>query len=212
MQETKLIIIRHSETEWNTINRYQGQLNSDLTERGIEQAKAIGNRLKDAHFDAVYSSDLGRAVDTAKHILAYHPEFTLHTEASLRERDFGVLSGLTREEGLQQQPEIEAAYRKGDPEYRIPEGESFRDTYERTKEAMDAIAEKHLGKTVLIVTHGGILGMCFRYAIGLPLELPRRYHFFNASYNEFFLKDKTWFVGTWGDISHLGHIGTEDDM
>ena len=62
---TRIIMIRHGETEWNQLGIYQGQLNSNLTENGLNQASAIAQRLQDFNFDYLYSSDLGRAQETA---------------------------------------------------------------------------------------------------------------------------------------------------
>src|SRR5687768_12234594 len=89
---TRLILVRHGQTEWNSSSRFQGHLDSPLTSVGIEQARALGSRLKDTPIAAVYSSDLGRAMHTARCIT----EWTGHAiipDARLRERGLGVFEG-----------------------------------------------------------------------------------------------------------------------
>ena len=209
---TRVIVIRHGETEWNQINRYQGQLDSALTERGRQQAERVGRRLAEEPFDVLYSSDLGRAVDTAKAISGACGGREIQTDTNLRERHFGILGGLTRSEARARHPVEEQGYLHGGPDYRIPDGESLRDVYLRVVSGLDAICERHAGQRIAVVTHGGVLGMLFRHAVGLSLEAPRYYRFFNASFNEFEYQNGQWVLATWGDVAHLRDIGTDDDM
>jgi len=95
MQETQVIVIRHGETEWNLANRYQGQIDSPLSVRGRQQVEAIGKRLATQPFDALYSSDLGRAMDTAGAIARCSgvSGSCIIKESGFRERHYGILGG-----------------------------------------------------------------------------------------------------------------------
>jgi probable phosphoglycerate mutase len=93
----KLICIRHGETQWNVEGREMGQLDSPLTPLGLRQAEAIADRLGKLEFDALYSSDLGRAVQTAEAI-ASRCGRDIRLDAGLRERNMGIFQGLTLEE------------------------------------------------------------------------------------------------------------------
>ncbi|WP_309400229.1 histidine phosphatase family protein [Cerasicoccus maritimus] len=208
----RLIVIRHGETEWNIQHRYQGQQDSPLTEKGRRQADAIGERLKSFKFDRIISSDLGRAVDTCRAIAQYHPDTLWEQNAGLRERNFGILAGYTRAEAAVKFPREEEGYLHGGVDYVIPEGESLRDVFHRAGNTFDSIAKCFDGQTVCVVTHGGILGMFLRHAIGIPCESTRAYKFVNAAFNEFFFEDGRWLLHTWGDISHLAQIGAIDDL
>ncbi|WP_309384489.1 histidine phosphatase family protein [Cerasicoccus frondis] len=208
----RLIVIRHGETEWNIQHRYQGQLDSPLTEKGRRQAQAIGERLKGVQFDRIVSSDLGRAVDTCRAIASHHEGTPWEQDKGLRERDFGILAGYTRAEAAEKFPREEDGYLHGGVDYIIPQGESLRDVFHRAGNAFDAIAERCGGETVCIVTHGGILGMFLRHAIGIPCEHTRCYKFVNAAFNEFSYEGGRWLLHTWGDISHLAQIGAIDDL
>lgn len=208
----RLIVIRHGETEWNIQHRYQGQLDSPLTEKGRAQASAIAERLATVKFDRLVSSDLGRAVNTAKAIARRHAGIAWDKDAGLRERDFGVLAGYTRAEAADAFPNEEEGYLHGGVDYRIPNGESLRDVYHRAGRVFDGLADQFAGQTVCVVTHGGILGMFLRHAVGIPADHARGYKFVNAAYNEFSHENGRWLLHTWGDVTHLRGIGAIDDL
>lgn len=208
----RLIVIRHGETEWNAAHRYQGQLDSPLTAKGCAQAEAIGQRLAVESFDQIVSSDLGRAVDTAARIASQHPDVPWEHDARLRERDFGILAGYTRAEAAERFPEEEAGYLHGGVDYRIPQGESLRDVFERAGMTFDDWARRCPGQSLCVVTHGGILGMFLRHVLGVPVEHARAYKFVNAAYNEFSFEDGRWLLHVWGEVAHLQGIGAIDDL
>src|SRR5437762_12807356 len=106
-----LIAVRHGETEWNVQRREMGQLESSLTQRGIQQAEAIGRRLSGISFHALYSSDLGRAVQTAE-IIAAVCQKDVRLDSGLRERHMGILQGLTWEEIRTKFPKEREAYER----------------------------------------------------------------------------------------------------
>ena len=86
---TELTVVRHGETVWNNEGRQQGHLDSPLSPLGLRQAQAIANRLASERFNAIYSSDLGRAWATAERITACH-DLEIHTDPRLRERHLGI--------------------------------------------------------------------------------------------------------------------------
>ena len=110
----KLIAIRHGETEWNAQGREMGQLDSALTERGIQQARLVAGRLNQAVFHALYSSDLGRAIQTAE-IIAAKCQKQVQLDAGLRERHMGIFQGLTLAEMRERFPKERAEFERGDP-------------------------------------------------------------------------------------------------
>jgi broad specificity phosphatase PhoE len=105
----KLIAIRHGETEWNAQGREIGQLDSPLTERGIQQARLVAGRLNQGVFHALYSSDLGRAIQTAE-IIAAKCQKPVQLDAGLRERHMGIFQGLTLPEMRERFPKERAEF------------------------------------------------------------------------------------------------------
>jgi len=206
----ELIVVRHGETVWNAEGRQQGHLDGDLNELGKRQAEAIADRLAREAFDALYSSDLARACQTARYI-ARKTGHEILTDSRLRERHLGIFQGLTMTEVQQRYPDAFARFGSGDPDYVIPDGESARQRHDRTVGCVAEIAARHPGQRLVIVAHGGVLDGLLRHALAIPLDAPRRYKLFNASLNTLFVQDGIWQLGTWGDVSHLAAIGTIDD-
>ena len=209
MNRTQLIIVRHGQTQWNIRGIRQGHLDSELTTMGSAQAKALALRLSHEKFAILYSSDLGRAVQTARMI----GDVTGHevsTDPRLRERHLGIFQGLSGDEIKHKYPEEYRLHRTVGPDYIIPGGESVRQQIARNVTCLSEIGEKHSGETIVVVTHGGVLSGLFRHTLSIPLEAPRRFEFTNAGLNVFNYQDGTWFLQTWGDLSHLGEVGTVD--
>ena len=123
MQRTQVIIVRHGETEWNIRGIRQGHLDSRLTTKGMAQAKALGARLGREKFTALYSSDLGRAVESAQAI-ANVTGHAILTDERLRERHLGIFQGLNAEEINSKYPEERRLMRTEGPGYVIPGGET----------------------------------------------------------------------------------------
>ncbi len=209
MERTQVIIVRHGQTEWNIANIRQGHLDSPLTEEGIAQAKALAQRLIREKFSALYSSDLGRAVQTAQ-IIAQATGHEIITDPRLRERHLGIFQGLVGDEIKEKYPEEYKLHRSLGPEYVIPGGESVRQQVARNIGYLNEIAAKHEGETILVITHGGVLSGLFRHTFSIPFEAPRRFEFTNAGLNVFIYEQGSWFLQTWGDLSHLANDPTDD--
>lgn len=136
---TTLLLVRHGETDWNAERRWQGHADVPLNARGRAQAEALAEQLAADHIDAIYSSDLSRAYDTAA-IVAARVGLPVIVEPDLREIDVGPLEGLTSDEA-----------RAFDGWH----GEPVEAHAERIMRALTRIAGSHPGGRVLAVTHGG---------------------------------------------------------
>jgi probable phosphoglycerate mutase len=206
----RLIVVRHGETQANLHGRWQGHTDSPLTKAGIAQARAVAQRLKGCRFSRLYSSDLGRALQTAQ-IIADHTDHQIILDERLRERHLGIFQGLTRAEMEAEYPQEWHLYGTAGPDYVIPGGESARQRFERSTSCLREIALHHPGKTVVIVTHGGVLNGLLRRTLDIPLEVPRRFKIWNASINVFLFDGGNWQLETWGDVSHLGDRAVLDE-
>jgi probable phosphoglycerate mutase len=187
---TRLVAVRHGETEWNRTRRMQGWAPTRLNETGRQQAAAAGQWLADEYgngFDAVYASDLDRTRETAERILeAVDADVDVSYEPHWRERDIGVYQGFEYGEVLERFPKFslgEAAYEAA---MAVPEGgESLRDVADRVTGRVGQVLENHGDETVLVVTHGGPLHIMLGYAKDLPLqEGLKRHHQDNCGVNE----------------------------
>lgn len=200
--QTALLLIRHGETRWNQEGRIQGWRDSPLTVAGIAQAQLLAARLAHERLDRLYTSDLGRARATAAPIAA-RLGLEVEIDPGLRERAYGVLEGCTWPEAERAYPEAHARVAARDPEFVVPGGESARAFHARVVEALARIAAEHRGRRVAVVAHGGVLGVVFRYASGLPLDAPRTHTLSNASVNYLRHDGRRLAIERWGDVAHL---------
>ena len=207
---TVIFAVRHGETEWNLEGRQQGHLDSPLTANGIKQAHLLANGLAEKKIDILFSSDLGRALQTAE-IIAKRLSLEIYTDSRLRERHLGIMQQLTMIEFRKEYPEEATKFATGDPDYILPGGESSRQRYNRCIKCAETLALRNAGKTILIVAHGGVLTSFFYKATNTPLAESRHFSLFNASINSFSISDGKWRLDTWGEIAHLKDMIVLDD-
>jgi probable phosphoglycerate mutase len=206
----RLIAIRHGETEWNIQSREMGQLDSALTVRGIQQAQAIARRLSRCRFDALYCSDLARALRTAQ-IISSETRVDPVIDPGLRERNMGIFQGLTKAEMSEQFPLEYSEYRRVGQTFRIPQGESGQDRLARSIRVLTEIATRHIDQTVVVVTHGGFLMGFLEHVLGMTSGNGWRFRRQNAAFNCFEYLDGKWSLQTWNDTSHLGDLESVND-
>ncbi|QEI05104.1 histidine phosphatase family protein [Pigmentiphaga aceris] len=209
---SELWLIRHGETDWNRTRRMQGSLNVGLNALGRSQADQVAARLgtlaASETFHAIYSSDLDRAHTTAKPAAAaLGLEITL--DPGLRERNYGVMQGLDRQEIDLLLPEAAAAWKSRDPDREIPGGETLRAFHDRVVGTLARIGVAHRGQRVLIFTHGGVLDIAYRHATGVGFAAERNHLLLNASINRIVLDSDTWQVVEWANDSHLTEAADE---
>jgi broad specificity phosphatase PhoE len=168
---TTILIARHGESDWNRERRWQGQADRPLNERGREQARALAERLAHVELDAVYSSDLRRARDTAA-VVAARQGLDVQVMPELREVDVGSWSGLTRAEAEERFPEGFRRWRSGFPGWE--DGETYEAMTDRVVAAVERIGHDHEGGRVLVVSHGGPIRALHAAALGLDVHAYRR--------------------------------------
>ncbi|MBZ4417042.1 histidine phosphatase family protein [Myxococcus sp. RHSTA-1-4] len=207
--KTELILLRHGETEWNSTGRLQGHRDSALNPEGLRQADALAARLVSVSFSALYCSDLGRAVETARRIAA-RTGHAIVPDARLRERGLGILEGLTREEAGQRHPDVFAEYSAGAPDYVVAQGESTSQRLRHAVECLHELGNRHRGERIVVVTHGGVLSLLFRHSLGIPPEAPRTFSVLNAGWNQFDYHEGSLRLVTWGDVTHLRATSRDD--
>lgn len=157
----KIILIRHGETDYNKERRMQGWLDIPLNKAGRDQAKVAAVKLRGTKFDAIYSSDLIRAHETAK-IIVKTLKHKINTTEALRERDMGIFSGWAWE--TERDPikdalwvEFETTRNSGLLDWNKHQGESTRQMANRISEFMQHLHDNHSNQTVLLTTHGGAI-------------------------------------------------------
>lgn len=204
MDTTRIIAVRHGETDWNAGGRIQGLHDIPLNDKGQWQADRAARVLAHAGepVAAIYSSDLLRAYDTARSIgLALG--MGVGTDTRLRERSFGDFEGKTFTELEQAFPQDTARWRARDPSWAAPGGETLIALGERVRAATDALARRHLGGQIVLVAHGGVLDMMYRLATRQAVEAPRTWQLGNASLNRLLWTPQGMSLVGWSDTRHL---------
>jgi probable phosphoglycerate mutase len=211
---TQVLFIRHGETDWNRIKRIQGHIDIPLSTSGIEQAHKLAERLageakQGARLDAIYSSDLTRAQQTAQPI-ADVLGMSLQLREGLRERSYGAFQGHDSDEISVRFPDEYAHWQTRDPGFAPPDGESSRAFYHRVLHTIEPIVAAHPDGRIACVAHGGVLDCVYRFANNLPLDAPRSYALLNTSLNLVDFDNGVATVVSWADVRHLGGRSEDD--
>ncbi len=201
-QATRILVARHGQTAWNAATRIQGQLDIGLNDVGRWQARRLALACADEAFDAVYSSDLARAHDTAQ-ALATEAGLEVRADRGLRERAFGVFEGLTYAEVESRFPEQARRWRQRDASFGPAGGEALQVFYERAVATVTALAARHRGQHIAVVAHGGVLDALYRAATHVALDAPRSWQLGNAGINRLLAGDEGFVLVGWADTSHL---------
>mgnify|MGYP006267260007 FL=1 len=211
MQATRILAIRHGETLWNVDTRIQGHLNIDLNETGRWQAERVGIALAEEPIQAIYSSDLRRAFETAQAIASAPARLAAQTPTpaqviphlQLRERHFGHLQGKTWAEIELEWPQECKLWRSRDPHWAPQGGESLTALRERIRMCVDQLASQHLDEQIVLVAHGGVMDALYRLATNQSVEAPRTWHLGNAAINRLLWTPQGLNLVGWGDVSHF---------
>ena len=164
-----LYCIRHGESTYNVEGRLQGQSDEPrLSPLGLRHAAALTAALAETPIEAIYASPLARAMETAEP-LAAALKLPIRTDDRLKEINIGVFQGLLASEIGDVHPEATARWRSGDPDYRIPGGETRRELMQRAAAAMQAIRETGF-RQVAVVAHGGVLAAALKALLQAPAE------------------------------------------
>jgi probable phosphoglycerate mutase len=211
MEATRIIAVRHGETAWNVAARIQGQMDVGLNDTGRWQAKRVGEALAAEQISAVYSSDLGRAQQTAQSI-ADVTGVPVVPDEGLRERGFGMFEGKTITEIHENWPDQAQNWRKRIPEWAPPEGgESLLQLRERVTRTLHALASRHPGEQIVVVAHGGVLDALYRVATGQEVNSPRTWELPNGAINRLLWTPEGFTLVGWSDTQHLDHAAADEN-
>ena len=206
----KLYIVRHGQTEWNVLEKFQGQLNSPLTLEGIKKIKETSAELEDIKFEAVYTSELGRTISTADIILQHNnfekgknnsEKLRLQKLSELNEIHFGEWQGMDFKEIFLKYPEEAHNYFYNVKNYcaKNVKGEELKDGLERFLLGLKKIVNNNEEGNILIVTHGTVLELFFNYIENKEADdLDERKLIGNGEYRIFTYKNGKYLMETLG--------------
>jgi probable phosphoglycerate mutase len=203
MEPTRVIAVRHGETAWNVDTRIQGQIDIELNDTGLWQARRVAKALLEEPIAAIYASDLARAWRTASEIAAPR-QLEVAPDPGLRERAFGHFEGRTFADIAAALPDQAHLWRTRDPAFAPKGGESLLAFRERITSTAARIAARHPGELVVMVAHGGVMDVLYRAATGQELQAPRTWALGNAAINRLLWTPQGFTLVGWADTRHLG--------
>ena len=164
-QTTNVLLVRHGQSKGNAERRFGGHTATPLSARGRKQAEATARTLKAESLTAIYSSDLARAVETARP-LSNLTRLPINDTSAFRERSVGVMEGLTFEDAAQQHPEQYAALLRRDFEHVLTGGESYRQLLDPAWHKLDEIIEENRGGKIAVFSHTGTICILALHLMG----------------------------------------------
>ena len=202
----RLIIVRHGESEWNRLGRYQGQADAPLSELGISQAEALAARLKRETFDAIFASPLQRAAQTAEAIARYHPDVPFQHEPAIMEIHHGDWQGLYIQDIVARYADELREWRRHPTRSQFPNGESFSNILKRVIDFKDHLLNDYADRTVLISTHDVVVKIFVADALGMNMDRINGIWVTNASISVIEYGDDLPYLVSLSEACHLGRL------
>ncbi len=200
---TEIIIIRHGETEWNKTGRFQGHSDVPLSAEGRAQAAALGKNLVVDHVDAIYASDLTRAMETAAP-LAQRFGLEVISDPLLRELNFGSWEGRNFNDVNAENPDAMKTFYNDPERVNIPDSEPFPEFQRRVARRVREIVAQERGKRIVIVSHGASIRILFADILSMPIRSIWHVSQLNTAVNKIRFEDDGFAVVTlMNDTSHL---------
>ena len=201
----RIILLRHGETTWNIEGRYQGQEDTPLSPRGLEQGKKAALALKNIPIDRAISSPLSRSFETCRMAADDH-HLTVMKDGRLIEISHGLWEGIHADEIEARYPKEFRLWHTHPEQVQMPEGENLEDVRKRAREAFDEYAAKYDGETVLVAAHDAVNKAIICDLLGLDMS-----HFWqikqdNACINVLECDKGIWRLVTLNSTAHLGYL------
>ncbi len=203
----KLILVRHGQTDWNRDGRCQGVADIELNDFGRLQIEELALSLRHEEIVAVYSSDLIRARDTAVEIARHH-ELEVKIDPDIREMDQGELEGLMFDEIRERYAHVLEEWRESPETLRLPKGESLVEVQARAWRAFQALQSRHMGETVVAVSHNLTIMTLLCKISGDGLGSFRKYNMDAASKHTVLCSNRGLSIEVFNDVSHLNSLST----
>ena len=200
-----IILIRHGETDWNTEQVFRGRIDVPLNRVGLSQAEAVGLSLKDRDIDALYSSPLKRAFETA-HMVAKGRNLEVLSEEDFIDINFGLWQGISHQEVKADFKDLYARWINEPHKVTFPEGESLGEVKVRSQKALDTIVKNNPGRTVAIVSHRVVNKVLLCTVLGFDLSYFWNIRQDTCAVNGFEYKEGRYHLTLLNDTRHLKEV------
>ena len=205
---SRIILVRHGETEWNKEEVFRGRIDVKLNSTGLSQAEETGKALSGEAIQVVYTSPLSRAHDTARKIIHFQ-DAPVVIEDSFTDLDFGEWQGLPLSEVRERYSDIYRRWKDEPHLVKFSGGESLREVSERSKSALQKLILEHPEETCAIVSHRVICKVMILSMLGLPLERFWDIRQDTCAISIFLYQERRWIVELLNDTCHLKALQKE---
>jgi probable phosphoglycerate mutase len=167
----RILLIRHGETEWNRIRRFQGRCDIPLNEKGKDQARALALAVRDEPLVAIHSSPLTRALEMAQAIRIFHPDVPLIEEEGLLEMDLGDFDGMDAQQWFAEYEDFRNAWIENPATIKMPGGESLQEVQQRAVDTLERILQGYPAESTLLVSSHNFVNLTILcHALRTPLD------------------------------------------
>jgi broad specificity phosphatase PhoE len=201
---TRILLVRHGETDWNRIHRFQGRSDLPLNQKGKDQACALALALRHESLAAIYSSPLVRALETARQIRVFHPAVPLFEEEGLVEMDLGEFEGMETHRWVVQYPNFRSAWEETPSAVRMPGGETLQEVQARAVVTLERISGLYPpASTLLFCGHSFVNITILCHAMNIPLDRFREFQHETAALNVLYRQGQRLWAEVVNACSHL---------
>jgi phosphoserine phosphatase len=201
---TRILLIRHGETDWNRIRRFQGRSNLPLNQNGKDQAHALALALEDESLTAIYSSPLIRTLETARLIKVFHPSIPLFEEEGLVEMNLGEFEGMEAQHWAAEYPDFLRTWQETPASVTMPGGESLQEVQTRTIGTLERITKLYpTESTLLLCSHNFVNLTMLCYALRVPLDRFREVRQETAALNVLYMQGERLWAKVVNERSYL---------
>jgi broad specificity phosphatase PhoE len=208
---TRIILVRHGETDWNKEQIFRGRIDIPLNSTGLQQAKATGEALSGQKIDAIYSSPLSRAMDTAIAIAAFHAHIVVKEAKGFIDIDFGKWQGMPHKKVEDEYKVLYDNWKKEPHKIKMPDGESLDDVKLRAMKSLNDILSSHVNETVVIASHRVVNKVVLCAILGLLNQHFWRIRQDTCAINIFEDSDRGFIVSVINDTCHIKALDNGTD-
>ncbi len=204
LKTMRIYLVRHGETEWNKIRRFQGRSNLPLNKEGRKQVRSLALALKNIPLMAIYTSPLIRALETARLIKVFHPSTPIFEDNGLIEMDLGEFDGMKVQDWAEQYPDFRKAWNENPASVRMPGGESLKEVQDRAKKTLERITRIHPPDTTILMSSHNFVNLTILCdLLKIPLHRFRELRQENAAFNVICKKDDRFYAELVNERSHI---------
>lgn len=205
MNKTRIILVRHGETTWNKEGRYQGQVDTPLSDFGLAQGNKLAEALANIKIDKFYASHLFRAKETARLCATLHKQ-EVAIDERLQEISHGAWEGLLAEDVAKTYPQELKDWQNNPAKVLMPGGEDLAIVVDRSMAALEEIAQNNIGKTVLVAAHDAVNKVVICRALGIDLNKFWQIKQDNTCINVLEFCENSWRIVLLNSTLHMGFL------